>query len=81
YRLIKQSLSGFGNIIIASSIRFQDDPILSVERGVYFFDSDVSFNSGDVLVTWKSIFSNPFSQVVQVKNGGEGFFHATRNIY
>nr|WP_253287572.1 FtsK/SpoIIIE domain-containing protein [Enterococcus faecalis] len=80
-RLIKQSLSGFGKRIIASSIRFQDDPILSVERGGYFFDSDVSFNSGDVLGTWKSIFSNPFSQEVQVKNGGEGFFHATRNIY
>lgn len=80
-KLIEGALKGFGKRIIASSIRFQDDPILNVERGGYIFDSDVSYNSGDALGTWKSIFSNPFSDNVKIKNGGEGALDAIIGIY
>lgn len=80
-RLIELALKGFGKRLIAPSIRFQDDPILNVGRGGYIFDSDVSYHSGDVLGTWKSIFSNPFSEETRIKNGGAGAIKSIVTMY
>lgn len=71
-RLIELALKGLGQRLVASSIRFQDEPILNVNRGGYVFDSDVAYNSGDILGKWQTIFINPFSADNQVRNGGEG---------
>ncbi|EPM6858968.1 FtsK/SpoIIIE domain-containing protein [Enterococcus faecalis] len=80
-RLIENALKGFGQRVIAPSIRFQEEPVLNVARGGYVFDSEVFYNSGDALGTWKSIFINPFAEEKQVKNGGEGAIHSIFSIY
>lgn len=71
-RLIELALKGLGQRLVASSIRFQDEPILNVSRGGYVFDSDVAYNSGDALGQWRSIFINPLAEDNQVRNGGAG---------
>lgn len=71
-RLIEMALKGLGQRLIASSIRFQDEPVLNVSRGGYVFDSDVAYSSGDMLGQWRSIFINPFAEDNRVSNGGEG---------
>lgn len=80
-KVIELALKGFGKRLIAPSIRFQDDPILNVARGGYIFDSDVSYNTGDTLGTWQSIFFNPFSKDIKFKNGGDGAIRAILAIY
>jgi DNA segregation ATPase FtsK/SpoIIIE and related proteins len=59
-KMLETSLQGFGQRVVAPSIRFQDNPTLNVERGGYTFDSRVPYNAGDNLGTWKTIFVNPF---------------------
>lgn len=71
-RLIELALKGLGQRLVASSIRFQDEPVLNVSRGGYVFDSDVAYNSGDVLGQWRTIFINPLSEDNQIRNGGAG---------
>lgn len=78
---IASALKGFGKRIVAPSIRFQDDPIFSEERGGFVFDSEVSYNAGDALGTLRTIFYNPFSDDVKIKNGGEGALNAIIGIY
>lgn len=80
-KVIELALKGFGKRLIAPSIRFQDDPILNVARGGYIFDSDVTYNTGDTLGTWQSIFFNPFSKDINIRNGGDGAIQATLHIY
>lgn len=71
-RLIESALRELGTRLIAPSIRFQDTPVLNVERGGYVFDSDVMYNAGDALGSWKDIFTNPFAKTSKVINGGVG---------
>ncbi|WP_369903852.1 FtsK/SpoIIIE domain-containing protein [Enterococcus faecium] len=80
-RLIEQSLKGLGQRLSAPSIRFQDDPILNPSRGGYIFDSDVYYNAGDALGTFRSIFTNPFSIENRISNGGEGFIKVLGNVF
>lgn len=80
-KMIETALKGFGKRIVAPSIRFQDNPILNTERGGYIFDSDVSYNAGDELGTWKSIFFNPFAEEIKVKNDGSGALKAIQGMY
>ncbi len=80
-QLIEQQLRGLGLRLSASSIRFQEDPILNPEKGGYIFDSDVPYNAGDALGSWLSIFSNPFSSDKRVANGGDGSISAIKNMY
>lgn len=69
---IEMILKGFGQRITAQSIRFQDDPELNPERGGFIFDSDVPFNAGDQLGSFRAIFSNPFALETRLTNGGVG---------
>lgn len=73
-RIIENGLKDLGRRLLASSIRFQDTPVLNVERGGYVFDSDVIYNSGDVLGRWNDIFFNPFAEINKISNGGIGAF-------
>lgn len=59
-KLLETALNGLGQRLVAPSIRFQDSPVLNVERGGYVFDSRVPYNAGDNLGSWRSIFVNPF---------------------
>ncbi|WP_221772900.1 FtsK/SpoIIIE domain-containing protein [Listeria booriae] len=79
-RIIENGLRDLGQRIIASSIRFQDNPVLNVERGGYVFDSDVPYNSGDELGSWMAIFINPFSKYNRVSNGGLGAFKSFKSV-
>lgn len=80
-KLIEQSLQGFGKRLVAPSIRFQDNPILNADRGGFVFDSDVSYKAGDELGSWLGIFSNPLADGEKISNGGQGVFHAIKNLY
>lgn len=71
-RMIETAMKGLGLRLSASNIRFQDSPVLDVERGGYVFDSDISFNAGDELGGFNSLFQNPFGKESQVKAGGPG---------
>lgn len=80
-QVIEQQLKGLGLRLAASSIRFQEDPILNPEKGGYIFDSDVQYNASDELGSWRAIFVNPFSKEFSVANGGEGAGTAIKHIY
>lgn len=71
--LIEKTLKGFGDRVTASNIRFQENPVFNGEQGGYVFDSDVAYNSADILGSWGAIFANPLSKDNKIKNGGDGF--------
>lgn len=79
-RLIELALKGLGQRLVAPSIRFQDEPVFNMSRGGYVFDSDVAYNSGDVLGQWQSIFINPFAEDNQIRNGGDGVIKTFRKV-
>ncbi|MBS0936616.1 FtsK/SpoIIIE domain-containing protein [Lactiplantibacillus plantarum] len=70
--LVKRSVKGLGQRLIAPNIRFQDSPVLNKEKGGYIFDSDVPYDPADYLGGWLSIFANPFSVESRLSNGGPG---------
>lgn len=69
---IENMLKGFGKRLVAPSIRFQDDPVFNAEKRGFVFDSEVDYNAGDELGSWRSIFINPFTVENRASNGGEG---------
>lgn len=69
---IEQVLAGLGDRLAVSNIRFQENPNFSPDRGGYIFDSDVPYNPGEELGSWKAIFANPFASENKISNGGRG---------
>lgn len=80
-QVIEQQLKGLGLRLSAPSIRFQESPILNMEKGGYIFDSDVQYNASDELGSWQAIFVNPFAKEYSVSNGGEGAGTAIKKMY
>lgn len=71
--LLKTSLKGLGRKLSAPSVRFQEDPLEDYENTKGFkFDSDVLYNAGDNLGSWRTIFINPFTEDAKIANGGRG---------
>lgn len=79
--LVKRSVKGLGQRLIAPNIRFQDSPVLNKEKGGYIFDSDVPYNPADYLSSWLSIFANPFSAENRLSNGGPGALKVLSQLF
>lgn len=71
--LLKSNLQGLGRRLNAPNIRFQEDPMEDFEGSNGFrFDSEVDYDAGDNLGSWRTIFINPFTEEARVKSGGAG---------
>ncbi|MCC4370533.1 cell division protein FtsK [Limosilactobacillus reuteri] len=80
-RSIENALKGLGERISGNSIFFPRDPSYSQKEKGYVFDSVVGYNAGQNLGSFRSIFTNPFSDANKRANSGPGYGGAIKGIW